>query len=102
MAIQKFVATPGPASAIVTYDTDGTAASITALDVLIAAAQAIGAGDASAEIDAIDAAVVANSPAAGNVVVTVDTAVVTTLTRLRRALDEVYEKARQYPGLFAP
>ena len=58
----------------------------TTLTAAIAAAQLIGAGDASAEIDAIDAANVALL--ADSITVTVDTTV--TRAQLQKALDAAY------------
>ncbi len=62
----------------------------TALDAAIAAAQLIGAGDASAEIDAIDVAAVALTATAsvsGDVVLSWDDAQVTTMNQLKRAVE---------------
>jgi len=56
------------------------------LDAAIAAAQAIGAGDASAEIDAVDAANVLLK--ADSITITVDTAV--TRAQLLKAFDSAY------------
>lgn len=73
------------------------AGSLATLTTDVAAAQVIGAGDASAEIDAIDADVVALTAAlaavetgvTGNVVITVDNGSVSR-NQLRKALDEAY------------
>ena len=65
-----------------------------ALDAAIAAAQLIGTGDASAEIDAIDTEAQALAPTnTGDVSITYDDSVVTSLNHLRRAFDALLRAA---------
>lgn len=59
------------------------------LDALVAAAKAIGAGDASAEVVAVETEV-----AVADVQVLVDTATVTSMNHLRRALEAVLRDAQ--------
>jgi hypothetical protein len=67
----------------------------TELDAAIAAAQLIGTGDASAEIDAIDAVVLAATGAvAGDLVLSWDGAVITTMNELKAALEAALQSVR--------
>lgn len=64
------------------------------LAAAIAAAQLIGTGDASVEIDAVDAAYVAlavDNP--GHVALTYDTSAVTSINQLRRAVAAILRQA---------
>lgn len=65
------------------------------LAAAIAAAQLVGTGDASAEIDAVDdayAALVVDN--AGHVSLTYDTTAVTTLNQLRRGVEAIMRQAQ--------
>lgn len=81
----------GEGQYVVTAARGGAATVDTAtLTAAIAAAQLIGAGDASAEIDAIDVAAQALSATnTGHVSVTYDTTAVTSLNQLKRAFERI-------------
>lgn len=102
MAIKVFSTDLSPSNrSAYAESTDGTGAILTQLTADIAAAQAIGAGDASAEIDAIDATfqTLSNPVAAGEVVVAYDDVQITTKNQLRAALRQALEAIERTPLL---
>lgn len=93
MAIKTYAASVRPVSTSFTEATDALAAGLAQLETDIAAAQAIGAADASAEIDAVDTTfqTLVDPTAAGAVVISVDTSTITTRTQLRLVFEQLLE-----------